>query len=237
MIEQRLDQAACALLRKFCAKDSLPDSQAMSEIDHNRHEFIRRQSRSEIRRSQEVPENPTSIAKLLPMRFNEAFPDGFTSKSSDLELSAKHNPIMVCHQVSKGVPKFLHTLFRGRLVLQQRPEEIHTARMFLTDYSDKQFFLTGEVGIESAPGIPSILGDLLRHGAAKPITQKVLASYSDQRGTGLSTTLFPCKSFSWSCGSHKCFLPDDCRCDPLMAASICLKRLWTAAMPVSCGIR
>jgi hypothetical protein len=35
-------------------------------------------------------------------------------------------------------------------------------------YSDKQLFLTIEVGIQSAPGIPGILRDLLRHSAAKP---------------------------------------------------------------------
>src|SRR6202034_3620420 len=135
-------------LREFCTKDSLCDSEAMSEIDHHRHELIRRQSRSEIRRSKEVPEKLTTIANLLAMRFNEAFPDGFTSKSSDLEFSAKHNPIMIRHQVGKGVPKFLHTLFSGRLILQQRPEEIQAARLFLTDDSDKQSILTVEVGIQ-----------------------------------------------------------------------------------------
>jgi len=171
------------------------------------------------------------------MRFNEAFPNGFASKSSDLEFSAKHNPIMVRHQVGKGVPKFLYTLFRRRLVLQQRPKEIQAARLFLTDYSDKQFFLAVEVGVKSAPRISGILGDLLRHRAAKPITQKVLAPNGYQCGTGLRSTLLAGESLSWSCGSHKCFLSDGCRCDPLLAASICLKTLWTAVMPVPCGIR
>ena len=53
------------------------------------------------------------------------------------------------------------------------------------DYSDKQIFLAVEVGIQSAPGITGILRDLLRYGAAKPVTQKVPASYGDQGGTSL----------------------------------------------------
>ena len=48
------------------------------------------------------------------------------------------------------------------------------ACLFLMNYSDKQIFLTVEVGIQSAPGITGILRDLLRHSAAKPVTQKVL---------------------------------------------------------------
>jgi hypothetical protein len=232
-----LDQVARALLREFGAKDSLRDSQAMSEIDHNRHELVRRQSRSKVRRSQEIPEKLTPIATLLPIRFNEAFPDGFTSKSSDLEFSTKHNPIMVRYQVRKGIPKFLHALLRGRLVLQQRPEEIQAARLFLTDYSGKQFFFSVKVGVKGTPGVSGILGDLLRDCAPKPETQEVLASHGYERGAGLCSTFLAGKSFSWSCGSHKCFLSDDWRYDPLMAASIRLKRLWTAAVPVPYGIR
>src|SRR5580698_4643313 len=143
----------------------------MSEIDDNCDEIIRRQTRSDIRRSQEIPDKLASVVKLLPMHFNEALPDAFASKSSDLEFSAKHNPIMVCHQVGDGVPQFLHTLPGGRLVLQQRPEEIQAARLLLVDDSDKQLFLPVEVGIQGTPGITGILRDLLRHGATQPETQ------------------------------------------------------------------
>jgi len=97
MIKQRLNQAACALLREFWAKDSLGDCQTVSEIDDNRDEIIRLQFRSDFRRSQEIPDKLTSVAKLLPMHFNKAFSDTFASKSADLEFSAKHNPIMVRH--------------------------------------------------------------------------------------------------------------------------------------------
>ena len=110
MIKQRLNQAACALLREFCAKDSLGDCQTMSEIDDNRNEIIRLQSRSDFRRSQEVPDKLTSVAKLLPMHFNKALPDTFASKSSDLEFSTKHGPIVVRHQVGNGIPHFLQPL-------------------------------------------------------------------------------------------------------------------------------
>ena len=44
MIKQRLDQAAGALLRELCAKDSLGYCQTMSEIDDNRDEIIRLQA-------------------------------------------------------------------------------------------------------------------------------------------------------------------------------------------------
>jgi hypothetical protein len=64
----------------------------MSEIDDNHDEIIRRQFRSDIRRSQEVSNKVTSVAKLLPMHFNKAFPDTLASKSSDLEFSPKHDP-------------------------------------------------------------------------------------------------------------------------------------------------
>jgi hypothetical protein len=111
MIKQRLNQAACALLREFCAKDSLGDCETMSEIDDNRDEFIRLQSRSDFRRSQEVPDKLTSVAKLLPMHFNKALPDTFASESPDLEFSTKHDPIMVCHQLGNGVPHLFQPLF------------------------------------------------------------------------------------------------------------------------------
>src|SRR3979411_3297593 len=81
----------------------------MSEIDDNRDEIIRLQSRSDFRRSQEVFNKLTSVAKLLPMHFNEALPDTFASKSSDFEFSTKHDPIMVRHQVGNGVPHFFPT--------------------------------------------------------------------------------------------------------------------------------
>jgi hypothetical protein len=64
------------------------------------------------------------------------------------------------------------------------------------DYSDKQIFLTVEVGIKSAPRIPGILRDLLRHSAAKPVTQKVPAPYSDQGGTSLCSALLARESLS-----------------------------------------
>jgi hypothetical protein len=198
-----LDEVARALLGEFRTKDSLGDSEAMSEIDHHRHELIRRQSRRELRRSQEVSEKLTTIATLVQVRFNEAFPDGFTSKSADFEFSAKHNPIMVGHQVGKGVPKFLHTLFRGRLVLQKRPEEIQAARLFLMDYSDKQFFLSVEVGVKGAPGVSGIFGDLFRDGAAKAEAHKVRASHGDQVGAGLSLAFFTGEPLSRLCDGHK----------------------------------
>jgi 2,4-dienoyl-CoA reductase-like NADH-dependent reductase (Old Yellow Enzyme family) len=110
MIKQRLNQVARALLREFCAKDSLGDCQTMSEIDDNRDEIIWLQFRSDIGRSQEVPNKVTSVLKLLPMRFNKAFPDTLASKSSDLEFSPKHDPIMVSHQVGNGVPHFFQPL-------------------------------------------------------------------------------------------------------------------------------
>ncbi len=46
MIKQRLNEVARALLREFCAKDSLGDCQTMSEIGDNRDEIIRLQFRS-----------------------------------------------------------------------------------------------------------------------------------------------------------------------------------------------
>ena len=106
MVKQRLNQAAHTLLREFRAKDSLGDCQTMSEVDDNRDEIIRLQSRSDFRRSQEVPDELTSIANLLPMHFNKALPDTFASKSCSLELSTKHDPIMVRIQVGNGVPHF-----------------------------------------------------------------------------------------------------------------------------------
>jgi hypothetical protein len=86
-----LDQAARAFLSEFCAKDSLCDSQTVREVDGNRDEIIRLQSRSDFRRSQEVPEKPTTVVKLLPMHFNKAFPDTLASTSSHLEFSPKHD--------------------------------------------------------------------------------------------------------------------------------------------------
>ena len=106
MIKQRLNQTACVLLREFWSKDSLGDRQTMSEIDDNRDEVIRLQFRSDFRRPQEVPDKLTSVAKLLPMHFNKAVPDTVASKSSDLEFSTKHDPIMVRHQVGNGITHF-----------------------------------------------------------------------------------------------------------------------------------
>ena len=110
MIKQRLNQAARALLREFWAKDSLGDCQTVSEIDDNRDEVIRLQFRSDFRGSQEVPDKLTSVAKLLPMHFDKALPDTFAPKSSDLELSTEHDPIMIRHQVGNGVPHFFQPL-------------------------------------------------------------------------------------------------------------------------------
>src|SRR5271163_5141197 len=89
------------------------------------------------------------------------------------------------------------------LFLQQRAKDIQVARLFLLDYSDKKLFLTVEVGIQSAPGIPSVLRDLLRHSAAKPVTQKVPAPYGDQCGTSLRSTLLARESLSWFCAAHR----------------------------------
>ena len=110
MIKQGLNQAARALLRKLRAKDSLGDCQAMSEIGDNRDEILRFQFRSNFRRPQEVPDQLTPVAKLLPMRFNIALPDTFAAKSSNLEFSTKHDPIVVRHQVGNGVPHFSQPL-------------------------------------------------------------------------------------------------------------------------------
>jgi hypothetical protein len=41
MIKQRVDQMACSLRGKFCAKNLLCDREAMSEIEDNHDEFIR----------------------------------------------------------------------------------------------------------------------------------------------------------------------------------------------------
>src|ERR1700722_10229853 len=110
MIKQRLNQVARALLRKFRAEDSLGDCQTVSEIDDDRDEVFRLQFRSDFRKSQEVLDKLTSVAKLLPMHFDKALPDTFASKSSDLEFSTKHDPIMVRHQVGNGVPHFFQPL-------------------------------------------------------------------------------------------------------------------------------
>ena len=107
MIKQRLDQGARALLREFCAKNSLGDCQTMSEIDDNRDEIIRLQSRGDFRRSQEISDKLTPVAKLLPMYFNKALSDTFASKSSDLEFGTEYDPIVVRHQLGDGVPHFL----------------------------------------------------------------------------------------------------------------------------------
>jgi hypothetical protein len=110
MIKKRLNEVACALLREFCAKDSLGDCQTMSEIGDNRDEIIRLQFRSDFRRPQEVPDKLTSVAKLLPMHLNKALPDTFASKSADLEFGTEHDPIMVSHEVGNGVPHFFQPL-------------------------------------------------------------------------------------------------------------------------------
>jgi len=70
-------------------------------------------------------------------------------------------------------------------------------RLLLLDYSEEQFFLTIEVGIQSAPGITGILGDLFRYSAAKPVTQKVLTPFGNQCGTSLCSALLARESLSW----------------------------------------
>jgi hypothetical protein len=97
MIKQRLNQAACTLLRQFCAEDSLGDCQTMSKIDDDRDEIIRLQFRSDLGRSQEISGEFTSVAKLLSVHFNEALPDTFAAESRDLEFSKKYYPIVVRH--------------------------------------------------------------------------------------------------------------------------------------------
>src|SRR6202035_2681064 len=71
------------------------------------------------------------------------------------------------------------------------------------DYSDKQIFLTVEVGIQSAPRITGVLSDLLRHSATKPVTQKVPASYGDQGGTSLCLALLAGEPLSWFCAVQR----------------------------------
>jgi hypothetical protein len=118
MIKERLNQAARALLREFWAKDSLGDCQPMSEIDDDRDEIIRPQSRGDFRRSQKVSDKLTSVAKLLPMHLNKAFSDTFASESADLEFGTKHDPVMVRHQVGNGVPHFSQPFLARRFSLQ-----------------------------------------------------------------------------------------------------------------------
>ena len=91
---------------------------------------------------------------------------------------------------------FFDRFFPEGSSFSQRPEEIQVARLFLMDYSDKQLFLTVEVGIQSAPRITGILRDLLRHSAAKPVTQKVPSAYGDQCGTSLCFALLARESLS-----------------------------------------
>jgi len=76
-------------------------------------------------------------------------------------------------------------------------------RLLLLDYSEEQLFLAIEVGIQSAPGITGILRDLLRHSAAKPVTQKVPASYGDQSGTSLCSALLAGEPLSWFCAIQR----------------------------------
>jgi len=83
----------------------------MGEIDDDGDEIIRLQPGSDIRRSQQVSDKITSVAKLLPMHFNEVFPDTLASKSSNFKFGTKHDPIMICHQVGNGLPKFFSPFF------------------------------------------------------------------------------------------------------------------------------
>ena len=131
MIKQRLDQGAGALLRKFCAKDSLGDCQTMSEINDNRDEIIRLQSRTDFRRSQEVSDKISSVANLLPMHFHKALPNTFVAKRSRLKFSAKHDPIMVSKQVGDGVPHLLQPLFARGFFIEKRSKNIQVARLLL----------------------------------------------------------------------------------------------------------
>src|ERR1700757_1781146 len=117
------------------------------------------------------------------MYFHKASPDTFASKRSGLEFSTKHDPIMVRDQIGDSVPHLLQPLFARGLCLEKRSKVIHVARLLFTDYSEEQLFLAVEIGIEGAPRITGVLRNLLRHGAAKPVTQKVPASYGDQCGT------------------------------------------------------
>src|SRR5277367_649564 len=80
-------------------------------------------------------------------------------------------------------------------------------RLLLLDYCEEQLFLAIEVGIQSAPGITGILGNLLRHRAAKPVKQKVLAPFGDQYGTSLRSALFARKPFPRFCAAHRHQIP------------------------------
>jgi hypothetical protein len=77
---------------------------------------------------------------------------------------------MVRNQVGNGIPHFFQPLFARRLFLKKRPKDIQVTRLLLMDYSEKQLFLTVEVGIKCTSRITGILCDLLRHGIAKPVT-------------------------------------------------------------------
>src|ERR1700757_1144872 len=117
------------------------------------------------------------------MYFHKVLPDPFASKRSGLEFSTKHDPIMVRDQIGDTVSHLLQPLFARWLFLEKRSKDIQVTRVLFTDYSEEQLFLAVEIGIEGAPRITGVLSNLLRHGAAKPVTQKVPASYGDQCGT------------------------------------------------------
>src|SRR5258708_21843474 len=104
VIKQRMNQMACSLRGKLCAKNLLCDREAMSQIEDKHDEFIRFYTQMNLGRSCEVPDKVSSVADLLPMHFNEGFSDTFVSKSSSFKLSPKHNPVGVRNEVGNCVP-------------------------------------------------------------------------------------------------------------------------------------
>ena len=103
MVKQRMNQMACSLRGKLCAEYLLCDSEAMSEIEDNHHEFIRFYTHMNLGRSREVPDEISRVADLLPMYFNKGLPNMFVSKGSSLKLSSKHDPIGICNNVGDCV--------------------------------------------------------------------------------------------------------------------------------------
>src|SRR5580692_2043683 len=93
----------CSLRGKFCAKNLMCDSEAMSKIEDNHDEFIRFYFQTNLGRSPEVSDEISRVADLLPMYFNKDLPNTFVSNSSGLKLGSKHHPIGICNDVGDCV--------------------------------------------------------------------------------------------------------------------------------------
>jgi hypothetical protein len=74
MIKQRMNQMACSLRGKLCAKNLLCDREAMRQIEDNNDEFIRFYTQMNLGRSCETPDKVSSVADLFSIRCNERTP-------------------------------------------------------------------------------------------------------------------------------------------------------------------